>query len=103
MRPPFWLDRFPKSRRPSFPRYRGDSSTDVVIVGGGLTGAACAASFAGAGVRVVVLEAGRVGAGATAGALGLIREDVDGSFQAAASAHGLRVARTVWQGMRRAS
>jgi glycine/D-amino acid oxidase-like deaminating enzyme len=100
---PIWLDRFPKSRRPSFPRFRGELETDVVIVGGGLTGCVCAASFAGAGVKTIVLEADRLGAGATAGSLGLIREDFDASFQASASAHGLRAARLLWQTMRRAS
>jgi glycine/D-amino acid oxidase-like deaminating enzyme len=100
---PFWLDRFPKSRRPAHPRLRGEIDTSVVIVGGGLTGAACAASFAAAGVKVVVLEADRIGAGSTAGSPGLVREDFDGSFQQTASAHGLRAARTLWQSMRRAS
>jgi gamma-glutamylputrescine oxidase len=100
---PLWLDRFPKSRRPAHPRLRGEIDTSVVIVGGGLTGAACAASFAAAGVKVVVLEAERVGAGSTAGSPGLVREDFDGSFQQTASAHGLRAARALWQGMRRAS
>ena len=102
-KPPFWLDRFPKTRRPSFPTYRGESTADVVIVGGGLTGAACAASFAAAGVKVVVLEANRIGGGSTARALGLLREDADASFQQTASAHGLRAARVLWQGLRRAS
>jgi glycine/D-amino acid oxidase-like deaminating enzyme len=100
---PLWLDRFPKPRRPAHPRLRGEIDTSVVIVGGGLTGAACAASFAAAGVKVVVLEADRIGAGSTAGSLGLVREDFDGSFQQSAAAHGLRAARTLWQGMRRAS
>jgi len=100
---PFWLDRFPKSRRPSFPRFRGEAVTDVVIIGGGLTGAACAVSFATAGVKVIVLEADRVGGGATAGAPGFIREDADASFQQTAALHGLRAARLLWQGMRRAS
>lgn len=100
---PLWLDRVPKSRRPAHPRLRGEIDTSVVIVGGGLTGAACAASFAAAGVRVAVLEADRIGAGATAASPGLVREDFDGSFQQTASAHGLRAARTLWQGMRRAS
>jgi glycine/D-amino acid oxidase-like deaminating enzyme len=100
---PFWLDRFPKSRRPSHPRLTGEHETRVVIVGGGLTGCACAWSFAAAGVPVALLEADRLGSGATAGALGLLREDFDASFQGTASAHGLRAARTLWQGMRRAS
>ena len=100
---PFWLDRFPTVRRPSYPRHRGHVDAGVVIVGGGLTGAACAASFAASGVKTVVLEADRIGAGTTAGSPGLLREDFDGPFQATASAHGLRAARLLWQGMRRAS
>jgi glycine/D-amino acid oxidase-like deaminating enzyme len=100
---PLWLDRFPKSRRPSSPRFHGQLETDVVVVGGGLTGAACAWSFSAAGVKTVMLEADRLGVGATAGSLGLIREDFDSSFQDTASAHGLRAARILWQGLRRAS
>ena len=100
---PAWLDRFPKSRRPSYPKLRGESQTDVVIIGGGLTGCTCALSFAAAGVKCVVLEADRIGGGATAGSSGLVREDYDASFAENASAHGLRAARMLWQGMRRAS
>ena len=100
---PFWLDRTPKSRRPAFPRFRGNVNTSVVIVGGGLTGCACAWSFAAAGVKVVLLEAEAIGGGATAGSLGFVREDFDASFRETASAHGLRAARSLWQAMRRAS
>jgi glycine/D-amino acid oxidase-like deaminating enzyme len=75
----------------------------VAIVGGGLTGAACAWSFAMAGVKTVLLESARIGSGSTAASIGLIREDFDGSFQEASAAHGLRTARLLWQGMRRAS
>jgi glycine/D-amino acid oxidase-like deaminating enzyme len=104
MRPvPFFLDTFPRSRRPDYSRQRGDIRTRVAIVGGGLTGCACAASFAAAGVPVVVLEADRIGAGSTAGSAGLLRQDFDASFQEAASLHGLRTARHVWQAFRRAS
>ena len=100
---PFWLDRFPKTRRPSYSRLRGQLATDVVIVGGGLTGSACAWSFAAAGIKVVVLEADRIGAGATAGSPGIIREDFDVPFGTTASAHGLRAARLLWTGLRRAA
>jgi len=100
---PFWLDRFPKSRRPSYPTFRGQLDVDVVIVGGGLTGSACAATFAAAGVRIALLEADRIGGGATAAAPGIVREDFDGSFQQTAATYGLRAARALWQGMRRAS
>ena len=100
---PFWLDRFPRKRRPSHPRFRGELETDVIVLGGGLTGCACASSFAAAGVNVVVLEADRIGGGSTAASAGLIREDFDASFQETAGTHGLRAARALWQGMRRAS
>ena len=99
----YWHDTFPRSRRPAHARYRGDTETDVVVVGGGLTGCACALSFASAGLRVIVLEAGRVGGGATAGSAGLVREDFDASFLNASASFGLRPARTMWQAMRRAS
>jgi glycine/D-amino acid oxidase-like deaminating enzyme len=98
-----WLDRFPKSRRPDYPAFKGTATTSVAIVGGGLTGCACAVSFAAAGIDVIVLEAGAIGGSATARSAGLVREDFDGSFQEAAAAHGLRAARSMWQAMRRAS
>jgi len=102
-RAPIWLDRFPKSRRPSYPTFRGELETDVVIIGGGLTGCACAVTFSGSGVKIALLEADRVGTSATAGSIGIVREDFDASFQETAAAHGLRAARTLWQDMRRAS
>jgi glycine/D-amino acid oxidase-like deaminating enzyme len=104
MRPvPFFLDTFPRSRRPDYSRQRGEIRTDVVIVGGGLTGCACAAAFAAAGVEVVLIEADRIGAGATASSAGLLRQDLDASFQEGAALHGVRTARHVWQGFRRAA
>jgi glycine/D-amino acid oxidase-like deaminating enzyme len=98
---PVWIDRFPKSRRPSYPRLRGEHDTRVVIIGGGLTGAACALSCAAAGIPSVLLEAEVIGGGLTAGSSGIIREGFAGSFHAAAGAHGLRTSRALWDGMRR--
>jgi glycine/D-amino acid oxidase-like deaminating enzyme len=104
MRPvPYFLDSFPRNRRPDFPRHRGEFRTGVAIIGGGLTGCACAAAFAAAGVDVILLEADRVGAGATAASAGLLRQDFDASFHATAADHGVKTARHVWQGFRRAS
>jgi len=100
---PIWLTRFPKTRRPSYPRFKGDSETDVVVVGGGLTGCACAWSFANAGISTVLLEAETLGGGGTAESIGLIREDFNASFRDNVQAHGLRASRTMWQTMRRAA
>jgi glycine/D-amino acid oxidase-like deaminating enzyme len=74
-----------------------------VIVGAGLTGCACAWSLASEGLKVIVLEAGRVGGGATMGSAGLIREDFDASFQRTRATLGLRPSRMVWQMLRRAA
>src|SRR5918993_5642480 len=98
MRPvPYFLDTFPRSRRPDYSRHRGEIRTDVVVIGGGLTGCACAAAFATAGVKVVVLEGERLGAGATAASAGLLRQDLDASFHESARLHGVRTSRHVWQ------
>src|ERR671936_970145 len=100
---PYFFDTFPRSRRPEYPRQKGETKTTVVIGGGGLAGCACAAAFATAGVRIILLEAGRIGTGATAASAGLLRQDFDASFQATVSQHGLRAARHLWQAIRRAS
>ena len=98
-----WLDRFPKSRIPSYPRFRGRVDSAVVVVGGGLTGCATAYAFAAAGIDVILLEADRVGRGTTASASGWIAEDPGTSFLALEKATGLRSARRAWQGWRRAA
>jgi glycine/D-amino acid oxidase-like deaminating enzyme len=98
---PFWLDGVARARRPGFPRLRGETSARVVVVGGGLTGACCALSFAAAGIDVVLLEAEAIGTGITAGDPGLLREGFAGSFHEAVGAHGLRTSRAAWDTMRR--
>lgn len=99
---PYWLDRIPRSRRPSHPRLRGAVQADIVIIGGGLTGSACAYTFAAAGLRVVLLEADRLGHGAASRGSGLVREDFEASFERSVAAHGLAASRTMWQAQRRA-
>ena len=73
-RAPF-LDQFPRSRVPSYPRHSGPSSSEVVVVGGGLTGCAAAYAFAAAGIQVTLVEADRLGGGATHAVPGWISED----------------------------
>jgi len=48
------------------------ASYDVAIAGGGIVGAACAAECAAAGLKVVVVEPGPIGGGATAAGMGHI-------------------------------
>jgi glycine/D-amino acid oxidase-like deaminating enzyme len=100
-----WLDQFPKTRIPSYPRYRGKgrSPGDVVIIGGGLTGCAAAYAFAAAGVKVVLLEADRIGRGATAASAGWIATEPGVPFEQVEKSVGLRSAKQAFQTWRRAA
>lgn len=50
---------------PRFAQLEGDHKTDVLIIGGGLTGILCARLLTDAGVDCLVAEAGRIGCGVT--------------------------------------
>ena len=52
---------------PRFPALESDASTDVLVVGGGLAGLLCAWFLQQEGLDCLILEAGRVGRGATLG------------------------------------
>jgi gamma-glutamylputrescine oxidase len=98
-----WIERTPPSRRRSYPKYRGQREADVVIIGGGLTGCTAASVFAQAGHRVVLLEAGRLSSGATAGGIGAIVPQPDAWWRTVEEAAGVRVARTAWSSARRSA
>ena len=51
--------------RTPFPALEGEISADICIVGGGLTGVAAAVEFAERGYKVVLVEANRIGWGAS--------------------------------------
>src|SRR6185369_4172593 len=55
---------------------------DVVIIGGGIVGSACAAECAAAGLRVAIIEAKMIGGGATAAGMGhlTVMDDSDAQF-----------------------
>jgi len=98
-----WIDTFPRQRRPDHPRLRGEHTADVVIVGGGLTGCATAFACAAAGMRPLVIEADRLGGGSAGRSAGLLLPDPGVSFRDIVSAHGLRAARKVFEGYRKAA
>jgi glycine/D-amino acid oxidase-like deaminating enzyme/nitrite reductase/ring-hydroxylating ferredoxin subunit len=56
-----WIDTGPD--QPSLPRLDGDIRTEVVVIGGGIVGISTALLLKEAGVRVVLLEAGRLARG----------------------------------------
>src|SRR5947209_1446208 len=98
-----WIDRVPASRVPSYPKYHGKTDIDVAIIGGGIVGCTAAHAFASAGARVALLEADRIGRGATAFSNGWISDDPGARFADVERAMGLRAARQGWRAWRRAS
>jgi len=98
-----WGDRFPASRVPSYPRFRKPATVDAVIIGGGLTGCAAAYAFAAAGINVILLEADKIGRGATSLSAGWISDDPGVPFAEAEKLLGLRAARGGFQAWRRAA
>jgi len=98
-----WVHRFPDSRRPAYPRLRGDHATSLVVIGGGLTGCAVAYACTVAGLRPFVLEAGRLATGSSGRSAGLLLPEPGPSFRTVVGAHGLRAARRMFEAWRRAS
>src|SRR5688572_29611320 len=98
-----WIDTFPRSRRPDHPRLRGESSADVVIIGGGLTGCATAYTCAVAGLKPVLIEGDRLGQGSAGRGAGLLLSEPGPSFRDVTEQHGLRAARLIFGTWRRAS
>lgn len=98
-----WLEAVPGARRPHYPRLRGEHLADVVIVGGGLTGCATAYTSTAANLRVILVEADRLGQGGTARSAGLALPEPGPSFREISTLHGVRAARHVFQAWRRAS
>jgi len=97
-----WIAAYPASKRPSFPRLRGEHAADVVIVGAGLTGCATAVACALAGLKPLVIEAERTGHLA-ARTSGLLLPDPGPSFRDIARRHGLRAAKLVFGTWRRSA
>jgi len=98
-----WIDEFPKSRQPAYPKPRGAVQADVAIVGGGLARCATAYACAAAGFKVALVEADRVGQGNGGRSTGWLAADPGVSFAAIEKAMGRRAARHAWQSWRRAA
>src|SRR3984957_17935412 len=73
-----------------------NAAYDVVIVGAGIVGAACADELARRGLHVVVVDGDVVGGGATAAGMGhiVVMDDSDGQFALT------RYSQQLWQGLR---
>src|SRR5262245_38974973 len=98
-----WIDSAPTSRIPSHSRYKGASTSPVVIVGGGLTGCATAYAFAAAGIDVLLLEANQIGRGSTSFASGWMGSDPGPTFSSVEKTLGRKFARHAFRSWRRAA
>ena len=98
-----WIHQLSPSRVPAYPRFRGHRAADVVIVGGGVTGAAVAHACAAAGLDTVLLERDRIGQGSSGRGSGLMPPDPGPTFHDIAAAHGVRSAWRVFEAWRHGS
>jgi len=80
-----------------FPELRGETHADVCIIGGGYTGLSTALHLANAGVDVVLLEAQRVGFGASGRNGGQVGSGQRKDQVALEKTYGLDDARKLWQ------
>ena len=99
----YWLDRFPRSRRPSYPKHRGSLQVEVAIVGGGAIGCATAYVLAAAGIDVALFEQGRLAHFQAGRATGIVVHEPEPFFYKLAAQHGVRDARHIYQIARRGS
>ena len=61
----------------NYPSLQHDASCDVVVIGGGITGALVAIHLAEAGVKTIVLDKRDIGAGSTSASTGLLQYEID--------------------------
>ena len=92
---PIWLINASRNRRSPGLTTRLD--TDVVIVGGGVTGAAIAHVFAEVGLRVSLVEGALVGRGSTGASTALLLHETDEELSSLEKRYGRRRARRIWE------
>ncbi len=93
-----WIQQFPDTRRPRFePLAKGEYTADVVIVGAGLTGSVTAYLCAAAGLKTIVLEADRVGLGASGRSAGLLSSAPEQPVRHVVERLGLKDARQAYE------
>ncbi len=86
-----------------YPALAAKLEVPVAIIGGGLAGAATAYACAASGLRVVLLEADRIGHGGSGRGPGLVLQTPPVDFLELEALHGRRVAKAIWTSWRRAT
>ena len=94
-----WLDAARGKKRREFPAFRGAITHPVVVVGGGMSGAMTAYACAAAGLKVILLEADRIGLAGTGYATGLMSGESSESYRDVEARAGRRVARALFSAL----
>src|SRR5215211_8271189 len=89
----YWLD----AQRPELPHVRLPGPADVAVVGGGITGCACALALAEGGLRVVLHEARELASGASGRNGGFALRGGAMAYDRAREWLGPGPARALWQ------
>jgi len=79
-----------------YPSLLSDLETEAVVIGGGFTGIFTAYMLAKAGIRVVILESGRIGGGASAFTTAFITQVIDMSLIEMTGLFGAEEAQKIW-------
>lgn len=96
---PIWLSGDPPQK---YQTLRTPLTTEVAIVGGGITGALVAEAFARAGVGVVLLERSLVGSGSTAASSALLLREPDHNLSDLRRRYGPAASERIWHLSQRA-
>ena len=96
------MDAVPVKKRREFPVFRGVIDQPVVVVGGGMSGAMAAYACAAAGMKVLLLEADRIGSGGSGRATGLLSGEACESYRDLEARAGRRAARAIFTAMQAA-
>ena len=90
---PYWLD-LPRS---TYPRLESELTADAVVIGAGICGLKIARALNQHGLRTVILEAGRVGDGASSRNQGSINHGAGLHYATCIERYGRAAARQLWQ------
>lgn len=80
-----------------YPSLTTDEETDVLIIGGGISGIVCAALLAGSGKKITVLEGRKIAEGATGNSTGNLYVTVDQHLQEIKKKWGIEVTQALVQ------
>jgi gamma-glutamylputrescine oxidase len=92
----YWHDQAARSSRVYAP-LTSETKTDVVVVGGGVTGLACAQALNDQGRKVVLLEKDVCGSGASGRSSGFVTPDSEMELSSLIRSRGIERAKRLWE------